>query len=173
MANNATIILYPGGFGGDNTTNSVNADEEIQVSSTAAGSNKPKLFRQRLAFDPSTDEHRWFQFKMPLNYSTGGTLRGSMSANAAVSTNVVWKAGIGEASGNNSDDGFLAADTTTIALSGTANQEVEFTIALTMTSIAANDPVVIFFGRDADNGSDTENTNDVHLYSLNFECELT
>jgi hypothetical protein len=38
-----------------------------------------------------------------------------------------------------------------------------------MTSIAANDPVTLFIGRDADNGSDTVNSNDVFLYSLTFE----
>lgn len=173
MSSTGYMILYPGGFPGDGASSSANASQELQISSTAAGSNKPKLARSRLAFDSATDEHWYFQFKMPGDYASGGTLRGSQST-AATSGNVLWKAGIGEASGDNSNDGFNAADNSAAtAASGTANTEVEFTIALTMTSIAANDPVTIFFGRDADDGSDTVNANDVYLNELTFEYTTT
>ncbi len=166
------IFLYPGGFGGDNTSGSANATEELQVSSTAAGSNKPKLHRCRLNFDASTDQHRWFQFKVPGDYASGGTLRGSFATTATDNTKkVVWKAGIGEASSDNSNDGFNAADTngTGTADSATANLEVEFTIDLTMTSIVANDPVVIFFGRDADDATNDTVTVAASLYELTLE----
>jgi hypothetical protein len=165
------LLLFPGGYGSDGTANSVAAAPELQVSSTAAASNKPKLHRMRLAFDQTTDEHWFFGFKMPGDYASGGTLRGSFSTTATTGT-VLWKAGIGEASGNNSDDSFLAADLSGggsgDSVSGTANTEVEFTIGLTMTSIAANDPVTLFIGRDADSATDSTAA-DVYLNSLTLE----
>lgn len=164
------VHLFPGGYAPDGSGSGNNsAALDYQVSSGTQTTNTPKLSRMRLLFDPATDEHWLFGFKMPGDYASGGTLRGSMSS-AATSGNVIWKGGIGEASGANSDDLFLAADVSSAtAVSGTAETEVEFTISLTMTSIAANDPVTLFVGRDADNASDTVNSNDVYLYSLTFE----
>ena len=168
------VLLFPGGYGPDASgTGNNSAALDYLVSTGTQTTNTPKLSRLRLAFDSATDEHWMFELKMPGDYSSGGTFRGSV-ATAATTGNIIMKAGIGESSGTNTDDVFLAADVSSaIAASGTANTEVEFTITLTMTSIAANDPVVLFIGRDADNSSDTVNSNDVYLYDLTMEYTTT
>ena len=165
------IILFPGGFAPDGSgTGNNTAALSYEVSTGTQTSNTPKVSRLKLLFDATTDEHWMFQFKIPGDYASGGTLRGQAGVNAVSPGNVIMKAGISESNGNRTDDLFLAADVSSaIAMPATANQGTEFTIALTMTSIAANDEVVIFIGRDADNASDTVNSNDVELTSLNFE----
>lgn len=165
------IFLFPGGFAPDGSGSGNNtAALSYEVSTGTQTTNTPKVSRLKLLFDPTTDEHWIFQFKMPGDYASGGTLRGQLGVNAVSPGNVIMKAGISESSGNRTDDLFLAADVSSaIAMPGTAQQGTEFTVALTMTSIVANDEVVIFVGRDADNASDTVNSNDVELTSLTFE----
>lgn len=169
------LILFPGGFAPDGSGSGNNtAALSYEVSTGTQTTNTPKVSRLKLLFDPTTDEHWEFQFKMPGNYASGGTLRGQIGVNAVSPGNVIMKAGISESSGNRTDDLFLAADVSSaIAMPATANQGTEFTITLTMTSIAANDEVVVFGGRDADNASDTVNSNDAELTSLNFEYTTT
>lgn len=165
------MALFPGGHATDGSgTGNDAAALSQEVSTGTQTTNTPKVTRFKLLFDPTTDEHWQFQFKMPGDYSSGGTLRGQIGVNAVSPGNVIMKAGISESSGNRTDDLFLAADVSgAIAMPGTANQGTEFTIALTMTSIVANDEVVLFIGRDADNASDTVNSDDVDLTSLTFE----
>lgn len=169
------ITLFPGGEATDATGTGNNpAALSYEVSSGTQTSNTPKVSRLKLLFDPTTDEHWVFQFKMPGDYASGGTLRGQIGVNAVSPGNVYMKGGISESSGDRTDDLFLAADSSgAIAMPATANQGTEFTIALTMTSIAANDEVVVFIGRDADNASDTVDSDDAQLTSLNFEYTTT
>lgn len=166
-----SIILFPGGHAPDGSGSGNNtAALSQEVSTGTQTTNTPKVTRYKLLFDPTTDEHWEFQFKMPDNYVSGGTLRGQIGVNAVSPGNVIMKGGISESNGNRTDDLFLAADVSSaIAMPATANQGTEFTIALTMTNIAANDEVVVFIGRDADNGSDSVNSNDVELTSLNLD----
>lgn len=168
------ILLFPGGLAPDGSGSGNNtAGLNYTVSTGAQTTNTPKVSHFSLLFDPTTDEHWMFHFQMPGDYASGGTLRGKIRS-AATSGNVIMKAGISESTGDVTNDVFLAADlSSAIAISGTANQEVEFTIALTMTNVAANDNVVIFIGRDADNASDTVNSNDVELDVLSFEYTTT
>lgn len=168
------LHLFPGGFPPDGSGSGNNAAAlSSEVSTGTQTTNTPKVTRLKLLFDPATDEHWLSQFIMPGDYASGGTLRGKFKS-AATSGNLVMKAGISEATGAVTDDVFLAADVSAAtATNGTAHVETEFTIALTMTSIAANDEVVLFIGRDADNASDTINSNDVELTSLTFEYTTT
>ncbi|MCR4300212.1 MAG: hypothetical protein NUV51_01235 [Sulfuricaulis sp.] len=169
------LNLFPGGVAPDGSgTGNNTAALSYEVSTGVQTTNTPKVTRHKLLFDPTTDEHWMFQFKMPGDYASGGTLRGQIGVNAVSPGNVIMKAGISESIGNRTDDVFLAADlSSAIAMPATANQGTEFTIPLTMTNIAANDEVVIFIGRDANNASDTVNSNDVELTSLNFEYTTT
>lgn len=83
------------------------------------------------------------------------------------SGNVIWKAGICEFS--TSAPVFLAADVSSAtAVPADVDDVTEATIALTMTSLAAADEVVLFIGRDADNGSDTA-AGDAILITASFE----
>lgn len=169
------IFLFPGGFAPNGSGSGNNtAALSYEVSTGTQTTNTPKVSRLKLLFDPTTDEHWLFQFQMPGDYASGGTLRGKIGVNAASPGNVIMKAGISEATGNRTDDVFLAADlSSAVAMPSTANQVTEFTITLTMTDIAANDEVVLFIGRDADNASDTVNSDDVELTSLTFEYTTT
>lgn len=169
------LPLFPGGFASDGSgTGNDLAALAFEVSTGVQTTNTPKVSRLKVSFDPTTDEHWLFQFKMPGDYASGGTLRGQIGVNAVSPGNVIMKAGISESSGNRTDDVFLAADlSSAITMPATANQGTEFTIALTMTSIAANDEVVIFIGRDADNVNDTVNANDVDMTSITFEYTTT
>lgn len=171
----AYVPLFQGGFAPDGSGSGNNtAALSYEVSTGTQTTNTPKVTRFKLLFDPATDEHWLFQFKMPGDYASGGTIRGQIGVNAVSPGNVIMKAGISESSGNRTDDLFLASDlSSAIAMPATANQGTEFTIALTMTSIAANDEVVLFVGRDADNASDTVNSNDVELTSATFEYTTT
>lgn len=166
-----SIILFPGGFAPDGSgTGNNTAALSQEVSTGTQTTNSPKVTRHKLLFDPTTDEHWMFQFKMPADYVSGGTLRGQIGVNAVSPGNVIMKGGISESNGDRKDDIFLAADVSSaIAMPATVNQGTEFTIALTMTNIAANDEVVVFIGRDADNASDSVNSNDVELTSLNLD----
>jgi hypothetical protein len=169
------VVLFPGGHApdGSGTINNT-AALSYEVSTGTQTTNTPKVTRLKLLLDPTTDEHWMFQLKMPGDYASGGTIRGQIGVNAVSPGNVIMKGGISESTGNRTDDLFLAADVSSaIAMPGTAQQGTEFTIALTMTSIAANDEVVLFVGRDADNVSDTVNANDAELTSLNFEYTTT
>lgn len=165
------IIIFPGGFAPDGSGAGNNtAALSYEVSTGTQTVNTPKVTRHKLLFDFATDEHWMFQFKMPGDYVSGGTLRGQIGVNAVSPGNVIMKGGASESTGNRTDDVFLAADVSAaIAMPATANQGTEFTIGLTMTSIAANDEVILFVGRDANNASDTVNANDVELTSLNLE----
>lgn len=165
------VVLFPGGGAPDGSgTGNNTAALSYEVSTGSQTANTPKVTRYKLLFDPTTDEHWLFQFKMPGDYASGGTLRGQIGVAAVSPGNVIMKGGISESSGNRTDDVFLAGDVSAaVTMPGTANQGTEFTLALTMTNIVANDEVVVFLGRDADNASDTVNANDVELTSLNFE----
>ncbi len=164
------ILLFPGGTAPDGSgTGNNSAALSYVVSTGTQTANTPKVSRLILSFDATTDEHWLFQFQMPGDYGSGGTFRGKIKS-AATTGNVIMKGGISESTGDVTDDLFLAADTSAAtAVSGTANTEVAFTITLTVTNIAANDEVVIFIGRDADNASDTVDANDIDLTSLTFE----
>ena len=172
-----TVILFPGGIGADGTGSGNNsAALSYRVSTGTQTANTPKAAFVELLLDPTTDEHWLYSFMMPFNYASGGTLRGTIKS-AATSGNVIMKAGqvsiIVSSTATNAAV-YAAADlSSAIAIAGTAGQEVQFTITLTMTNAAAGRHILIFGGRDADNASDTVNANDVELTTLNFEYTTT
>jgi hypothetical protein len=125
-----------------------------------------------LAFDATTDEHWMFGFLMPGDYLSGGTLRGCGNFASATSGNAYMKAGQVTATAGSVSDFtaiFAAADlSAAVPAPGTAGLTVVFTITLTTTAMAANQPFRLFIGRDADNGSDTA-TGDFQLTDLTLE----
>ena len=168
------ILLYPGPItipAGD----SGNEFAQIQVvnSSGTPPSNGPDLFFTELLFDGATDEHVVFGFRMPADYSSGGTLKVQWKrASGTGAANVVVKAAVaaitpGAAEVPNSKS-FNTVATTTTAAGTTAQAVVESDITLTMDSAAAGDMVWIMLGRDADNGADTLNSVDIQVVSVIF-----
>lgn len=170
----AYLNLFPGGTAPDGSgTGNNTAALSYVVSTGAQTTNTPKATFLELLFDAATDEHWMFSFQMPGDYASGGTLRGKIKSATVSAGNAIMKAGISPSTGAVNDDLFNAGDlSSAVALPATAEQEVEFTIALTVTSVVANGRVVVFVGRDADNASDTA-TGDVKLTSLNFEYTTT
>jgi len=176
-----TILLFPGGYGGDGTAGSISATPVLQVSTGAASGNIPKLFRMSLKFDSATDWHWYGNFKLPQNYNgtqaaTYPLVRGSFSTDiAGGGTNIQMKFGLCKASGANNDDVYIAADVSgAVATHATAQTEQEFTIqTVTATSYAAGDTIAWFIGRDADSGTDSATTANLYLYNLAFEYTTT
>ena len=169
------IFLFSGGHAPDGSgTGNNSAALSYVISTGAQTTNTPKASFLELLFDAATDEHWMFSFIAPGDYSSGGTLRGKIKSATVSAGNAIMKGGISPAAANSrNDDVFNAADlSAAIALPATAEQEIEFTITLTVTNVAANTEVVVFIGRDADNASDTA-TGDIKLTTLNFEYTTT
>ena len=171
------IILFPGGFATDSSGSGNNAGTpQFTVSSGTQTSNTPKAGFLSIALDSATDEHWLFQFPLPSDYASGGTLRGKLRC-GATSGNVIMKAGAVPILDNTTDIDvavFNAADVSSaIAADAVIGKPSPFTIALTTTGFTANALVLAFCGRDADNGSDTMNSNDAEILSLVFEYTTT
>lgn len=167
------IQLFPGGFAPDGSGSGNDAAAlSYEVSGAAQTTNTPKTTQLKLLFDGATDEHWEFQFALPGNWSSGGTLRGKAKFTSATSGNAIMKAGVAFTTDGSTDDDslvFAAADVSaSVAAPATQGQTVEFTIALTMTGAAVNRKCVVFVGRDPDNASDTVTT-DLELLSLVLE----
>lgn len=141
------------------------------VSSGTQTANTPKVTPIVAAFDAATDEHLLWQFSLPADYASGGTIRLIWGA-VPISGNVVWKAGCKPFDLTSTDlDAavFVAADLlAATAVPGTSLVVREDTIALTMTGASAGDAIQVFVGRDADNGSDTA-AGDAYLFHAVFE----
>jgi hypothetical protein len=170
------INLFPGGNPPDGSGSINNpAAMDYEVSAAAQGSNSPKASQLKLLFDPTTDEHWLFQLELPGDYASAPVLRGKIKFTSATSGNAIMKAAAVATTDSSTDDDALAFGTAdvsaAVAAPATQGQVIEFTIAIT-AALAANRKVLLFVGRDADNGSDTA-TGDVELLSLNFEYTTT
>lgn len=157
-------------------TGSVNAPARLDkiISSGTQTANSPKASYNRLLFAPATaDEHAMWQFTLPSDYISGGTLRG-LYTNVGVSANgVVWKVAVAIAvSGTTDLDAivFNAVATATSTPDTNTGDPVEFTIAPTMTNAAAGREIIVMVGRDQDHASDT-NASDMALVGLAFEYQ--
>jgi hypothetical protein len=129
-------------------------------------------------FDPATDEHLWFVFRMPANYASAPLVKLLWMANSASSNSVVWGASIGAVTPADADTpvehASAAASTTTTAGNATeARRLIETSITLSNTdSVAAGDLVFLLVYRDANNGSDTLAV-DAELISAALEYTTT
>jgi hypothetical protein len=167
MALAVTGGIAPDGSGTGNNP----ATPERVVSSGTQTSNTPKLTYTQLLFDQSTDEHWMWVFPLPNDYVSGGTVR-LLWGSKVTSGNVIWKAGVKSADLSSTDFDaavFVAADlTSAVAVPSTVGHFKESTITLTVTGFSATEPVCLFVGRDADNGSDTA-AGDATLIAVTLE----
>lgn len=141
------------------------------ASAAAATTNAHQLRFFTLDFDQTTDESTAWQFSMPANYLSGGTVYLKWFA-TPTSGNVVWKASIYVATDGSSDldtsSAYNAVDTATTAVPGTSGFLTATSIALTSPGIAANNYCNLMVGRDAGNGSDTA-AGDARLLAVKFQ----
>lgn len=128
------------------------------TSGGAAVTNGPVLTYNVLEFNDTTDQHYMWNFRIPDDYVSGGTITLTWG-HVANTNNVIWKAGakpcdasstvVSSASYNNAD----AAAASPVP--GTIGQFKETSITLTMTGASPGDFLALFVGRDADAGGDT------------------
>jgi len=173
------LQLFPGGLAPDSSGSGNNAAAlSYEVSGAAQGTNSPKAAQMKLLFDAATDEHWLFQFQIPGDYGSGGTLRGRFKMASATSGNIQMKGGQVTSVDSSTDDDALAFGTadlsSVVVVPGTQGQVKEFTIALTDANRAANRKSLIFVGRNADaGGTDDDATGDLELLALAFEYTTT
>ena len=111
-----------------------------------------------------------WQFTLPANYLSGGTFRLTGSTLGTSTIQAVWKAAAAIACPARPTAMWSCSTRSSRPrgrrrpLQGVTTQ---VTLALTMTFGAANRLIVIFVGRDTDNGSDT-NANDACLVECVF-----
>lgn len=152
------------------------ADNTI-TSAAAATSNAFQTEIPVLDFDATTDENTSWAFRVPSDYSSGGTVILQWCCTGATSGNVVWKCSIYVATASSSDvdtsAAFNAVDTFAAdAVPGTAGQFKTSSQALTSPGLAANRFAIVMVGRDANNGSDTAAA-DARLLSASFQYTAT
>jgi len=143
----------------------------------------PNLFLREAVFDAATDEMLMWDFRMPGNYASGGTLKIQVKPKTTqTGTNVfVCKAAIAAvtpgAAENLDSKSFPTPDTVSITLANNqaAGVVTEGSLALSATalnSVAAGDACSLMLGRDANNASDTA-AGDMALLSVTMEYTTT
>jgi hypothetical protein len=155
---------------GSGTTNNPATPEKI-ISSGTQTTNACKVTYFGLLFDPTTDEHWMWDFTLPANYSSGGTLRVTFSNKGTSANGVTWKAAAACIVVGTTDKDAVVFDTVVTANatpSTTTGITTQSTLALTMTNAAANVPITVMLGRDPDNASDT-NASDMRVEEVTFE----
>lgn len=152
-------------------------------SSGAAQTDGPQLHFVELLFGATTDEHAFWQFRMPGNYASGGTLRLQVkNKGAQTGTNAfIVKAALAAVTpgaAENADSKQLPVHDTathTLAANQAAGVVTELSIALSATalnSVAAGDWVAVMIGRNQDAAGDTA-TGDMALIDGALEYTTT
>lgn len=176
MAVGYLVLPIPGGFPPDGSGSGNNpATPEKIISSGSQTSNSPKAAYFGLLFDPTTDEHWMWDFTIPGNYFSGGTLRVTFSNKGTSANGVTFKAATACVVVGTTDKDAVVFDTVVTANgtpSTTTGITTQVTLALTMTNAAANVPIVVMLGRDPDNASDT-NASDMRVEEVTFEYTTT
>lgn len=176
MATGHYPLAIPGGFAPDGSgSGNVPATPEPYISSGTQTSNSPKASGIWLLFDPSTDEHWMWSFTLPSDYASGGTLRLTWATKGTSTNPVYWKGATAIGVVGTTDWDAIVFDTVATGNGNAASTQgvtTQTTITLTMTNAAANRPIIIMVGRDADNASDT-NANDACLIAATFEYTTT
>ena len=177
-----TILLWPGEVTlPDGTASNAFAQAQVAKSTGTAPTNGPVLHFTELLFDGTTQEHVFFGFRMPQDYSSGGTAKIQWKrASGTGAADVVWLCCLaaltpGAAEVPNSKS-LPAPDSATTAAGTTSQALVETSIALSATalnSVAAGDYVLLMLGRDADAAADTLNAVDVQVVTAAIEYTTT
>src|SRR6266567_8263505 len=155
-----TILLWPGAISlPDGTSGNAFCQAQVAKSTGTAPTNGPSLFFTELLFDAATDEHCFFTFTLPSDYSSGGIININWKrASLTTVVNVVWKAAVAAVTPGTTEvpnsKALNTVATTSTACSTTSQALVTTAITLTMDSAAVGDMVTVMLGRDADNASD-------------------
>jgi hypothetical protein len=150
------ILLDPG----DAALPTSNPATLTKITSTGTPpANAPTLTYNVLEFNDATDQHGMWNFRLPDDYLSGGTITLLWGHSVAVAGNVIWLAGVELLSQLTTSVAaalYNAADSSgAVAVPGTANAFKETSIALTMTGAVAGAFCALFVGRDANAAGDT------------------
>ena len=142
------------------------------TSAAAATTNTMQVRIFTLDFDQTTDEDTSWEFPVPANYLSGGTVLISWFA-TPTSGNVILKASVYVATASSSDIDTSAAYNTVdtsgaVAVPGTSGQFKQTSIALTSPGLAAGRWASLTIGRDANAGGDTA-AGDVRVIGVSFQ----
>jgi len=141
--------------------------------------NSPKVSSICWAFDPTTDEHVMWAFRMPENYSSGGTLilESACVSDQGAAAETIWKAALAAVTPGASENAFskvfgTVATGTAVFNSIESGVVIQTSISPGLDSVVAGDHVCLFVGRDADHTMD-DVTGDCMLLSSGFEYTTT
>lgn len=143
------------------------------VQSSGAGTVKPEY--PILAFDSATDEGRIFNFRLPRGYGSTITVVGTFYTSATSGNTVLAAqlAMISDADASVTAKVYATENSSTVAVPGSAGTLKAFSITMSNAdSAAAGDWGSLAFRRDADNASDTVNSNDINLTMLDLYFSL-
>jgi len=134
----------------------------------------PKKQVRVAAFDASTDEHLWFQFRMPADYKAGGTVKLLWMTNSATANACAWGARLAAITPADADTPVEHAEAAASLVSTAANATearrlIESTIELAnLDGVAAGDLCELLVYRDADaSGGQTDSlTGDAELLAV-------
>lgn len=150
-----------------------------QISRIQGTEANPKKHFLIAAFDPSTDEHLWWLFRMPANYSSSPIVKLLWMANSASSNTVAWGSRLGAITPADADTpvehASAAATVVSTAANGTeARRLVETSITLgNLDSVAAGDLVFLLVYRDADDTAGAGDTLAVDAELVAVALEFT
>lgn len=124
-----------------------------------------------LDFDPTTNESAIFCGVMPRNYGGGGITVTIHWMTTATSGNCKWDAEIERSNTDLDSDSFAAPEqTATTGCNGTSGilstTEIAFTNGAQMDSLTTGEAFRLRITRDAADGADTINSNDVELVAV-------
>jgi hypothetical protein len=168
MATGTMILRLSGAPPADGTTG--NAFPAISFL-TSADADNPKVRYGIAAFDDTTDETINLEIPLPVNYASGGTLKGKYHMVSATTGKVVWRAALQAITGGDATDmttldpvnaggGWASANPT---VPGTAKQPQDFSITLNMNSAVAGDLLPMLFQRQPSDGTNDTATGDAVL----------
>lgn len=171
MATGTIILPIQAAAIPDGTTNNA-APALVVVKGTNTA---PVRFLMTAAFDPGTDEHLWFQFRMPADYSSSPVLKILWYSNdIGAGETCVWGCSLGAVTPADADTPLehaqATAQTTGTDVNTTeANRLIETSITISNgDSVAAGDLVSLVVYRDANAGTD-DLSSDAVLVAVSLE----
>jgi hypothetical protein len=146
-----TGVVIPDG------SDSNNAFPQPRRRKSTSGANRP--YYLEWLFDAALSEYLIWQFIIPADYVSGGSVIGKFAMVSATSGNVMWEAAIlpvVDASTLLSSADFNSRSQGLTAVPGTLHQTAGFTIALaTLTNVVGGRLALVFLARNGVSASDT------------------
>ncbi len=177
MPTGTVLLPIEGWLLADGSSN--NAAPALNILTSTDASN-PKARHWSMAFDDTVDEHMSVQFRLPVDYSSGGTFKFQFVMVSATANEVRWGIAVQAVTPGDGDlfvsldpvgegGGWTMVDET---VPGTADTLDEVTITPAMDSAAAGDFILVELRREASHAND-DATGDAVPVAMAFEYTTT